>query len=60
MPSLTVKCVWAFEAPQGKRLVPALMEETGLGQHHACGGNARCTTCRSEFLSGEPVESVRK
>ena len=21
---------------------------------HACGGNARCTTCRVEFVSGEP------
>ena len=21
---------------------------------HACGGNARCTTCRVEFMSGEP------
>jgi ferredoxin len=22
---------------------------------HACGGNARCTTCRVEFIAGEPV-----
>ena len=21
---------------------------------HACGGNARCTTCRVEFIAGEP------
>jgi len=21
---------------------------------HACGGNARCTTCRVEFIEGEP------
>jgi ferredoxin len=21
---------------------------------HACGGNARCTTCRVEFVAGEP------
>ena len=25
-----------------------------MDQLHACGGNARCTTCRVEFLSGEP------
>jgi ferredoxin len=23
---------------------------------HACGGNARCTTCRVEFVSGEPSQ----
>ena len=22
---------------------------------HACGGNARCTTCRVEFIEGEPT-----
>ena len=22
---------------------------------HACGGNARCTTCRVEFIAGEPA-----
>jgi ferredoxin len=22
---------------------------------HACGGNARCTTCRVEFVAGEPA-----
>ena len=25
-----------------------------MDQLHACGGNARCTTCRVEFVSGEP------
>src|SRR5205085_12411806 len=42
-----------FEVPQGKRLVLAI-EDAGVDQLHACGGNARCTTCRVEFLAGEP------
>ncbi|HXD86526.1 MAG TPA: 2Fe-2S iron-sulfur cluster-binding protein, partial [Urbifossiella sp.] len=25
-----------------------------VDQLHACGGNARCTTCRVEFIAGEP------
>jgi hypothetical protein len=35
------------------RLVRAL-ERNGVDVLHACGGNARCTTCRVEFVSGEP------
>jgi ferredoxin len=26
-----------------------------IDQLHACGGNAGCTTCRVEFLNGEPA-----
>lgn len=55
MPSLTVEGVGTFEVPQGKRLVLALTDEAGIDQLHACGGNARCTTCRVEFVSGEPA-----
>ena len=54
MPKLTVEGVGEFEVPQGKRLVLALEEEAGIDQLHACGGNARCTTCRVEFVAGEP------
>ena len=54
MPKLTVEGVGEFEVPQGKRLVLALAEEAGVDQLHACGGNARCTTCRVEFVEGEP------
>ena len=54
MPTLTVEGVGTFEAPQGKRLVLALVDEAGVDQLHACGGNARCTTCRVEFVAGEP------
>jgi ferredoxin len=54
MPTLTVEDVGSFEVPAGKRLVLALEEEAGIDQLHACGGHARCTTCRVVFLAGEP------
>jgi ferredoxin len=54
MPKLSVENVGQFEVPQGKRLVLALEDEAGVDQLHACGGNARCTTCRVEFVAGEP------
>ncbi len=54
MPKLTVDGVGQFDVPAGKRLVLALIDEAGIDQLHACGGNARCTTCRVEFVAGEP------
>ena len=56
MPNLSVEGVGTFEVPQGKRLVLALTDEAKVDQLHACGGNARCTTCRVEFISGEPEQ----
>jgi ferredoxin len=56
MPKLTVEGVGEFEVPQGKRLVLALEDEAKMDQLHACGGNARCTTCRVEFVAGEPAQ----
>ena len=55
MPKLTVEGVGEFEVPAGKRLVNALVDECGVDQLHACGGVARCTTCRVEFVAGEPA-----
>lgn len=54
MPKLTVDGIGTFEVPTGKRLVLALEQDAGVDQLHACGGNARCTTCRVEFVEGEP------
>ena len=54
MPVLKVEDVGSFEVPDGKRLVLALVDEAATDQLHACGGNARCTTCRVEFLAGTP------
>src|SRR6202166_5336578 len=56
MPKVTVEGVGEFEVPAGKRLVLALEDEAKIDQLHACGGNARCTTCRVEFVSGEPAQ----
>lgn len=54
MPKLTVEGIGEFDVPFGKRLVSALRDEAGTDQLHACGGKARCTTCRVEFIEGEP------
>lgn len=56
MPRLTVENVGAFDVPTNKRLVNALLDEAKVDQLHACGGNARCTTCRVQFISGEPAK----
>ena len=45
----------AFEAEKGKKLVLCI-EDKGIDIMHRCGGNARCTTCRVEVLSGDPGE----
>ena len=55
MPKLTVENVGTFEIPAGKRLVLGLTDEAGIDQLHACGGYAKCTTCKVEFVSGEPA-----
>ncbi|MEO7192470.1 MAG: 2Fe-2S iron-sulfur cluster-binding protein [Vicinamibacterales bacterium] len=54
MPTLTVENVGTFQVPDQKRLVLALEEDAAIDQLHACGGRARCTTCRVEFVTGEP------
>ncbi len=54
MPKLTVEGYGTFDVPDGKRLVLAIEENANVDVMHACGGNARCTTCRVEFIDGEP------
>src|SRR5688572_16951989 len=54
MAKLTVEGVATVEVPQGKRLVNALVDDAKVDQLHACGGFARCTTCRVQFVAGEP------
>jgi ferredoxin len=56
MPKLTVEGVGTFDVAEGKRLVLALIDDAGIDQLHACGGNCRCTTCRVEFVAGEPQQ----
>jgi ferredoxin len=54
MPKLTVEGFGTVDVPQNKRLVLAIEQDAKVDVMHACGGNARCTTCRVEFISGEP------
>lgn len=55
MPTLTVENVGAFDVAVNKRMVLALEQDAAIDQLHACGGKARCTTCRVEFVAGEPA-----
>ncbi len=59
MPTITVEGEQAFECEDGKKLVLAI-EDAGLDIMHRCGGQARCTTCRVEVLSGNvpPISEV--
>jgi ferredoxin len=55
MPKLTIDSV-SLEVPAGKRLVNAIIDEGKIDQLHNCGGNAACTSCRVQFISGEPTK----
>ena len=58
MPKITAETAAgqvAFEVEEGRRLVLCL-EDNGVDILHRCGGNAKCTTCRVEILSGDPGE----
>ena len=56
MPKLTVEGFPTVEVETGKRLVLAIEQDAHVDVLHACGGNARCTTCRVEFIDGEPSQ----
>jgi ferredoxin len=55
MPKLSVEGFETVEVETGKRLVLAIEQDAKVDVLHACGGNARCTTCRVEFIAGEPA-----
>jgi ferredoxin len=59
MPTLTVEGFTSVAVEPGKRLVNAIEQDAHVDILHACGGNARCTTCRVEFISGEPTKMTR-
>jgi ferredoxin len=59
MPKLTVEGFATVDVETGKRLVLAIEQDAGVDILHACGGNARCTTCRVEFVSGEPERRTK-
>src|SRR6476619_715881 len=54
MPKLSVEGFPTIDVESNKRLVLAIEQDAGVDILHACGGNARCTTCRVEFITGEP------
>ncbi len=56
MPKLTVDNIGDFDVPAGMRLVNALTDIVKIDQFHACGGHARCTTCRVQIEHGEPTK----
>lgn len=59
MPRLEVEGVGAFDVEEGKRLVLAIEEDAGVDILHRCGAFARCTTCRIQYLEGEPERMTR-
>jgi ferredoxin len=59
MPRLTVEGYPTIDVEDGKRLVLAIEQDAGVDILHACGGNARCTTCRVEFVAGEPTRMTQ-
>ena len=59
MPKLTVEGFAAVDVEPGKRLVLAIEQDAGVDVLHACGGNARCTTCRVQFIEGEPARMTK-
>jgi ferredoxin len=59
MPRLSVEGFTPVEVEFGKRLVLAIEQDAGVDILHACGGNARCTTCRVEFIEGEPTSMTK-
>ena len=59
MPKLTVEGFSTVDVEEGKRLVLAIEQDARVDILHACGGNARCTTCRVQFVSGEPPQMTQ-
>ncbi len=59
MPNLEVEGVGTFDVPDGKRLVLAIEEDAGVDILHRCGSYAKCTTCRVQYLQGEPQKMTK-
>src|SRR5712671_6978184 len=61
MHTVTVDGEKSFEVEPGTKLVLAI-EDAGIDILHRCGGNARCTTCRVQVISGQlaPMEELER
>lgn len=58
MPQLIIEGHGTVIVAPGTRLVNAI-EDAGVDILHRCGGFARCTTCRVNFLEGEPDQMTQ-
>jgi ferredoxin len=54
MPKITIEGGPSVEVPASKRLINALIDDAKVDQHFSCGGQAKCTTCRVQYVAGEP------
>src|SRR6187549_941178 len=59
MPNLTVEGSGTVDVGVNRRLVLAIEQDAHVDILHACGGFARCTTCRVEFIDGEPARMTK-
>src|SRR5947209_20188576 len=59
MPNLEIEDVGTFDVAEGKRLVLAIEEDAGVDILNRCGSYAKCTTCRIEYLEGEPERMTK-
>jgi len=59
MPKLTVEGFESVDVGADRRLVLAVEQDAHVDILHACGGVARCTTCRVEFIDGEPAQMTK-
>ena len=59
MPKLTVEGFPTVEVEEGKRLVLAIEQDAHVDVLHACGGNARCTTCSRTTVAEQQVLAAR-
>jgi ferredoxin len=54
MPKVEGEDVGAFDIQEGKRLMLVIEEDASADILHRCAAYVRCTTCRIEYLEGEP------
>ena len=59
MPELEVEGAGTFDVDEDRRLVLAIKDDAGVNIMHSCEGFARCSTCRVEFLEGDPEDMTQ-
>jgi len=59
MAKLTVDGSGMVYVGANRRLVLGIEQDAHVDIMHACGGFARCTTCRVEFIQGEPARMTK-